>query len=612
MATSDRENDLENLELDRVAGYDAEELAREVEESRAELSRLLDRLKEEAVEARSRYAEWWRRNEEYIRASFKAPTQPHRSHVYSNEIYRVIQQYQALLTDARPAFTVEIKGRKRWAIQLQIALQNYLRRWWHEESMDRQISSQIPTLFSMGKIYGKVVWDPDAGKPRVHFVSPWEVLVDPSAKSLQEADWICQTSVVSIWELARRYPPEVLEGVKVSEDISSYDVTADTRSVSRYGWSLGANQYALIPEWPPRDRYTVGRKTSAVPKTWYEEWLLRDPSRNPDGSLKYPVARVVIRAGGKIIADANYPYWDPWPGWWVDAYGSFVHRDVYGFPEMNQWIRLQEALNVLLRLSVDNARFLTPGLWKIDQGAVPGALQQKLRPDVGVIIPKRQGMSVERETQGLPNGLLDLLNILRSELLYVTGLNEASFGRPPRSVTAAAALEALGQSMISMARSKARELETMISAIGWRVLSRILQFSSKEMFVDLLLPGVEGEEVLANQSSESWLDDILNQAGISSWDYDARYALLKDLRIGVRPGSSMALSRDKDTQYWIALYQSGLISRKAVRELLEIPGRDDELQEELSQALTGSPAARARIGPTPRGRGATAAALLRR
>lgn len=167
--------------------------------------------------------------------------------------------------------------------------------------------------------------------------------------------------------------------------------------------------------------------------------------------------------------------------------------------------------------------------------------------------------------------------------------------------------------MVSMARSKARELETMISAVGWRVLSRILQFSSKEMFVDLLLPGIEGEEVLGQQQvAEDWLDDVLNQAGIASWEYRARYALLRDLRIGVRPGSSMSLSRDRDAQYWIALYQAGLISRKAVRELLEIPGRDDELQDELSQALAGSPAARARIGPTPRGRGATAAALLRR
>lgn len=573
------------------------------------INKVLDSMLEEAKEFRRPLENSWRKNEQYLRSRFPRPQQQHKSNVYTNHVYRVIQQFTTLLTDSRPHFTVTVRGRGKWAVTLQKALQSRLARWWQEYEVDRIIGLSIPWLYTHGKIYWKIVWDPQLREPRIIPVSPWDVFVDPNARRLEDADWICQRSIVSIWELLRRYPPEVLEGVKTRKDLSSYQVTAAEHEISRYGFPIGPDSAIIIPERWPVERVPIGSRISAIEKTEYEEWIIRDPTRLPDGKPAYPVARVIIRAGGKILADGNYPYWDNWPGWWVEAFANYAGASVYGHPEIDQWISIQEALNVVVRLAVDNVRFLTPGLWKMDRGAIPPGAERSLTPDVARILQKRQGMEVARETGQVPPANFEIINILRGELLYLTGLSEASAGRPPRSVTSAAAIESLGQTTITMARSKARELESMLTQAGIRFLSRIIQFSSMEDFSEILLPFVVGKETPEQEMDPS---EILKAAGIDDWSYNSRYSLVRDLRISARPGSSLAAQREMDARYWLALYQSGLVSRSTVREILEIPGRDEDEQLEIAQAMVGSPTAQAKLGPTPRGRGATASRLIRR
>lgn len=569
-----------------------------------QLNRLLDRMLEEANEARRALIEEWYVNEQYLRAAYRSPSQRHRTNVYSNQLYRVIQHYQAMLTDARPAFNVEVAGRSRWPIIVRNALHAFIERYWREHSMDRFVAKLIPPLFACGKTYAKVIWDRELYAPRVHHVHPVELYIDPAARTLDEAEWICQKSVVSMWELYRRYPPSALEGVRVNTTYSSYPYRVHESAISRYGYQIGPGQYATLPPGPGR-YVPVRLGRSAVERTDYEEWLIRDPRKDENGDQAYPTCRVVIRAGGKILADGQYPYWDPWPGWWVECWGNHMGYNVYGHPELTQWVRLQEALNVVLRLAVDNVRFLTPGLWMLDIGAVAAGSEEHLRPDIGAIVRKRQGMEIKRDSHPLPPGLLDTLNLLRSELLYVTGLNEATAGRPPRSVTAAAAIEALGQTAVSMARPKAREIEQAMVGIGIRILSRVLQYYDEEAFAALIRSAMD-------QDTSVPASELLKSVGIERWDYEYRYRLLRDLRISVRPGSSMAVARDRDTQYWLALYAAGLVSRKTVREILQIPGREEDERAELAQAMVGSPAATAQLGPTPRGRGVRAAQLLRR
>ena len=317
-----------------------------------EVGRKLDSMLQEAREARASLERSWRRNERYLRSKYPKPNRAHRSDLYSNYIYRVVLHYTTLLTDARPHFNVSVRGRGKWAVSLQKALQAVLARWWFENEIDRLLMLSVPYLFTHGKIYWKVVWDPAVGEPCVIPVSPWDVFVDPNARTLADADWICQRSVVSRWELLRRYPEEVLEGVKWRKDLSSFPVSVSEKDVSRYGFSIGPNEFAVLPDVWSGERVPVAMSPSAVEKTEYEEWLIRDPARLENGAPAYPVCRVIIRAGGKIIADGNYPYWDRWPGWWVEAFANAAGVNVYGHPEVDQWVSVQEGLNVSLRLSL--------------------------------------------------------------------------------------------------------------------------------------------------------------------------------------------------------------------------------------------------------------------
>jgi hypothetical protein len=94
--------------------------------------------------------------------------------------------------------------------------------------------------------------------------------------------------------------------------------------------------------------------------------------------------------------------------------------------------------------------------------------------------------------------------------------------------------------------------------------------------------------------------------GIGEIDEDDRQELLKQFRVRVQPGSSLALSKEKRWAMELGLYTQRLIDRKAVLESIDYPNKDEierrmQQQEMMAAALgqLGGGAGRGKRGSQP-------------
>jgi hypothetical protein len=101
--------------------------------------------------------------------------------------------------------------------------------------------------------------------------------------------------------------------------------------------------------------------------------------------------------------------------------------------------------------------------------------------------------------------------------------------------------------------------------------------------------------------------DLLKQASFAE-DYEE---LFKTFRVQIIPGSSLALTKEREYAMYATLFSMGAIDRQAFLEFIELPRREEILQR-MAQAQAMLPQAVARAGPAPRGRGATITRTLLR
>jgi hypothetical protein len=562
-------------------------------EYEAKLNGMLDSMLREAASARRFYERDWERNLRYIQGDqwFEVNRSQNACDVVDNVLLRAVQQFQAMLTDSRPIWDIEVSGAGKHAQRRKRFFRELLRRYWRLLSLDRVLAETIVDMFVTGKGYWKVYWEPFAswgrGGVEVRRVHPADLFIDPSATTLDNAEFICYRTPITIWELSRRFPKELVDQVKPDDTLSQY---ASTTSALTPG----------LLNWPRSLRRTSGEPT-AVPRVWYEEWLIRDPTLNEDGTLKYSTARLVCRAGKVILIDSNYPYWDEWPGWWVEFKANHIGTDVYGYPELSTLLPLQDALNVASAILVDNVRFLTTGMWLMDVTALPPGQERSLKPDVGRIVRKRQGTVLERDYKPVPQGILESVAHLRNAIVGNSGLSDVVAGRPPRSVTAATAIEALTAGTNQYVRVKAREIEVAMARAARCLISRFLQFASVADLAELAYDIASTEELQAYEQ-EGNVNILVQALGLRDWDLETRKQVARTSIINVRPGSMLS-SYWKDYMAMVAaMYDKGWVDREWVLEELDIPGRDEVVRRSGQQAMLGGPAVAARTGPAPRGR----------
>jgi hypothetical protein len=538
-----------------------------------QLGSFLDSLLKESQTFRSRLESEWAENESAVfvyptdredrfrdRVLQAAGARRRLPPVYFNELLRLITHAAAILTDSKPAFDVVITSLKEHNIRWQTTLRKVLDSVWVKNGLAEVLGRTVFDLFLYGSSFWRVEWDPWVDDVSVRRLPPHYVHVDPTASSLEAAQWICYRAPVSLWDLARKYPQDMLKDVV--PDASLAAPTATT-SIERL----------------------TNKVTTSVPRVWFEEWLIKAPDKDEDGNLIYPNGRLVIRAGGVILVDMPCPLWEPWPPLWV-SFRAPYGDSIYGYPVVSSARSIQRWINEfgfqLLRSVYEGMR----PVWVVDLESLPPSEERKL----GAVLRKVPQSEVRRDVGlGLAPGVPETFQLLSQKLSYVIGLSEVIGARPPRSVTAAAALDALTAATQATLRWFARVLEVALGRVAFLILTRVLQQATPD-YVVAFVTDYGKTEIL------KVFEDVTQEERRKIW---------KLVTAGVRPGSMLGLYKERLENEIMQRYAMGLIDREAALEALDVPDWPKILERAQAQAATGFRETAARIGPSPRGRGAS-------
>lgn len=574
MAIDPRDLDLPEGGEGRTVRRDA--LARPTQ-AEQELNRVLDMMAEEGESLKQDLYQEWDKNVLFFEGQQWEINRPEPlTTVTVNNIFRILIQEAALLSDLAPSYVIKARDQDKWG-PLAAVLASVAEAIWQIRGHSALIPQAALDLAAFNKGFWKVVWRPELawgmGDVSIERVDPAEVSVD-NAPSLEAASFIRHRQVVPLWRAKQMFPAYA-------------DRLVPDESVSMYATESRSSQASRLPR--PRNR--IGEKRGAVERVIVEEWLIRDPAM--DGpKLRYPQGRLITRVGeaAKIITqDIPYPWWDPWPGPWVEMTGPKL-RGFWGVPETTQSRPLQELLNVLFSILADQGRLQGSGIWIADENALRPEAIEILKTQTSGVVTKKPGTQVQRES-GAPisEGILEYTRMVNQAMEFVHGLMDTSYGKVPRGVTAGAAIETLQQGTASLVRLRSAEVQRALQKAGQLVVSRILQFyKEKRIF---FLTGADGKIV------DAMFDP--DELGLSAEDNPEE--LLKQFAIAVTSGSELALSKEKGYALHTALYGMGAIDRKALLDAIEYPNRDEIIKRmDLNMSLGIMPGA---AGPAARGRG---------
>jgi hypothetical protein len=550
------------------------------EKEEKEINGFLDDLYTEAKRAREgRERDWQENIRVYMGQSSRVRAQGLSQAQYNNT-WRIVNLVAALLTDAKPR--PDVGTRRPTLDPLGKEMRKIVEAIWFMQDMDRKVARICYDLQIFGKAFMKVIWDPGLawgeGDISILRVDPRYMFVD-NVDDLSKSQYICYRAPLPLWEIRQLFPER---GQLVVPDVTATSADYDV------------DPYKLPQPIRPGATYMTG-----IQRAWVEEWLVRDPSLTRMGELQYPNGRLITRAGGTkvILQSVAKPEPDLWPGPWVD-FNSAPNLDVpdaaWALADVTYSRPLQEMLDNLIRYVEDNAALLTAGIWKAEQRSIDETqLEAKdtFIPRPGRILWHRPGTKVERDAgPPLPSTLIDVIKMIAQAQESVSGLLDASGSKVPRGIQAGSAIEALQASTQAAVRLRSREIEAGLARVGQWTINRVLQHYTKERVLYLLGPGGTYEPII--------FDPAKFMAAVEDPS-----ELFKLFTFMITPGSSLAISKERMYAMHMALYSAGAIDQEALLTALEYPDKDNIIRR-MAQAKLGAPLAAAKVGPTPKGRGA--------
>jgi hypothetical protein len=320
------------------------------------------------------------------------------------------------------------------------------------------------------------------------------------------------------------------------------------------------------------------QKKSTIPRGIVRSFWLKDRATNEKGEPLYPTWRHIITAGGVVVHDAPNPYWDGSLPYDMLTWGFNVDS-AYGRNEVQTLEMPQLMLNKVLATIIENAMFMANGIWIGDYNALDPAGWKKLSNEPGGQVKVRPGTKLERVGgPPLPLYTFQLLNMLGGSIEKLSGVPEASQGRRPGQVTSGAAIESLQVAGQTLVRLKSRQVESLISRVGQKMISRIFEYYTTNKIFSI----TRDSGVLQKFEFERHkILDIFVKNKVDSKE------AFKEFVFKVAPGSSLAMTKWQKGLIATQLYQLGIIDDKEVLDAIEWPNRDEVIERTRAAKAAG-------------------------
>lgn len=581
----------------------------------ARVNALLDRLLAESREWRKKEIEPdWSIASDYYAGKHWPDRKPdaYIPRITYNQIHKIVIQTVALLTDIQPKaevipMTLSHSGDDHalWLEHSARMLNQTIKAIWQTQNVLDELSRCLVDMELYFKGFAKVVWDPLAsgglGDIRVIRVDPYTIYVDPFCLSLEDAQYLCFRTPRPLTYIRRRWPDK---GFAVDADASLSTWRVD--SPSSFMHKIGLR----------RVRTDETTQPSAIPKAWVEEFWIRDPTLNEDGTPKYPGGRVITRANGVVLQDVPNPFWDQkWPIVEIPAYP--VNERFWETAPVNAYVDLQDVLNKFLSIIVSNAQQMGNTQWIGDRDALSPEEWDRLGNQPGGQIRIKPGRMLRREPPPvLPEWFLNVYTRAAADMQQLAGLMDPG-AKVGGAMTPGGFVDSMVLALQAVIRMKARSLERAVQEIGQMMISRVIQFYGRERV--LALEGVNGWETV--RWDRSLIVPYSPDSGVP--EEEVMKWAIRAYQYRVTPGSSLSLTREKQWAISAALFGMGAIDKQALLQDVEYPRREEvmrrmkleeEAQQLRAQAAGGGRPPAGQRGPTStstqgRGRGANAAII---
>jgi hypothetical protein len=448
----------------------------------------------------------------------------------TNLIMPVVRIEYAKISRNIPTFKVVANVPTQENIQKAKLAYTFLNYKWQVDDYEHEFNSALLMALLGGTGFIKVYYDPTAGATYkgqpigdivLDYCSPLEMFIDPLARSLKEASWVIHARVRSVEYVEKKY------GIKVP------------------GESLESN--AILGS---VGRFNIAKADSApMGVTLVKEYWERPNEANPDG--KY-----VVIAGGKVLYESDNPYKDVCP----IPFTSMVHIPVpsrlWGESVVTQLRQINVVYNKIMSDIMENTTKLSnPPL------VVPfGALKKEPEMSPGEIIyynPLTAGKIDQLPIEPYPTQVLNTLLRLQQERDDISGINDVSRGAVPRGVRSGQALSYLLEQDTTRLSVTARHYEQMIEDTLQMVLDLAKEFYDVPRLIAFSADG--SQDAILFKSS-----DIPDNVGVY-----------------VTAGSTLPRSETQAAEYYLSLWDRGIIQDPRLVTRITQYGSDEEITQEL-------------------------------
>lgn len=590
---------------------------------------------------------------------------PWRASITINKIRAFITFIQAIMTDNKPRVSVEplVPGSEDAAD----LLRKLSDRDWDENDMQLVCSLWVLYGLIWGYAFVKVYYDPYAnggrGKHCTDVIPPYEIFVNPDAKSVEDAEYIIHCKQMTMGWIRRNFPVQarMVDKVKGFKTHDESDKMGDrNRDYVRDGDNkapriLSAMNIDGNVTYPPspmtQNRYfDDDRETVEIAEYWLRDetleayqrpivkggkmemqpevvdgvavmevvgtkqiisdidgTLISVPDRQPKmvpkmetaWRLKFPNGRLIVIAAGKILL-RDIPNPYQTDGFPFSMWKDYDVGSVYAQGEP---LALQSCATAVNKIASQVYEILqkmgNPG-WKIKKGA--GVNTNAITGQPGQCVPMedtQQGM-VPLDKPTIPGEFFTLFNIITEGMAEVSGVNNAVTGTMKADNTGYAAIDQLQESSSAPIRLKVRNFEAGLRRYGKLRIQLIQQYDNGDRPLKIEKP---------------FDPDVVQPAGDVQVEFrNYKNADLQGLvDFQVVPISSLSVSPSGTWNRWLTLKDKGIIDLIAWHEKNRIEGWKTTLPRMLAQQkIDMAQATAAKAASKGGGSGAKSAAQSKR
>lgn len=466
----------------------------------AEVLRFLDACESEADKAVEPLIPQWKQAANLYRTGAPEPYGNDPPLFSANMIQPATRRGAASLSENKPK--LDVRPRRDGLQTTATVLRRTIDAGWDEQSVGMRLEDLTLLVRTLGYGFMSIDWDPEAnyglGDIVVGVRDPRQVRVDPATRrayDMDRAQYVIDRDVLPMADLAATYP-DVADRLKPCGRISPIE---ETESQQRRGIGVTAQ----IRTWMGRAK--DGGGGAPIPRVERVRYWIADPARDEDDLPLYPGGRLIVRASGDVICeDTQNPYYDGhWPYEMLDGIPDL--DGAAGISETEAVKRIHETFNRIGNAGAQ-ATLREMRSWAIMDD---GALRQQ---DVDAfsnlgfrVITKRRQFEFRHEPPPITvQSISQWLSMCQGLIDYLEGLQGGSAmgGSKGRvELRSPGLLEGLQQSEQILIRSQARRLESFLSRLGQKWISRIFQFYTQDRLMHFI--GANGKwENFAYQHAE--------------------------------------------------------------------------------------------------------------